>query len=72
MVDDGLVRRAASNADGRGVAVRADRRWNDVPGRGRAHPPAGRSKLFIERLDDEELEVLQRALDKVSLDCSFG
>jgi hypothetical protein len=32
----------------------------------------GVSKRFIERLDDQELEVLERALEKVSLDCSFG
>ena len=32
----------------------------------------GVSKLFIERLDDQELEVLERALEKVSLNCSFG
>ncbi len=32
----------------------------------------GVSKLFIERLDDDELAVLERALDKVSLHCSFG
>ena len=72
MVEEGLVRRAASNADGRGVAVA-------LTEAGMARLAAavpihlrGVSKLFIERLDDEELEVLQRALDKVSLDCSFG
>ena len=32
----------------------------------------GVSKLFVDRLDDEELAVLERALDKVSLHCSFG
>ena len=32
----------------------------------------GVSKLFIERLDDDELEVLERALNKVSVSCSFG
>jgi hypothetical protein len=30
------------------------------------------SELFIERLDDQELAVLERALDKLTLDCSFG
>jgi hypothetical protein len=30
------------------------------------------SKLFSERLDDEELALLEHALDKVSPDCSFG
>ena len=72
MVDDGLVRRAVSDSDGRGVAVA-------LTDAGRTRLAAavpihlqGVSKLFIERLDDEELVVLQRALDKVSLDCSFG
>ena len=32
----------------------------------------GVSKLFLERLDDRELAVLEQALDKVSLQCSFG
>jgi DNA-binding MarR family transcriptional regulator len=72
MVDEGLVRRAVADADGRGVAVA-------LTEAGMARLTAavpihlnGVSKLFIERLDDQELEVLQSALDKVSLDCSFG
>jgi hypothetical protein len=32
----------------------------------------GISKLFVEQLDDRELAVLERALSKVTLDCSFG
>jgi hypothetical protein len=32
----------------------------------------GVSRLFVDLLDDEELAVLERALDKVSLHCSFG
>ena len=72
MVDEGLVGRAVSDTDGRGVAVA-------LTEAGLARLAAavpihlqGVSKLFIERLDDRELEVLQQALDKVSLDCSFG
>ena len=30
------------------------------------------SKLFVDKLDDGELEVLARALTKVTLNCSFG
>jgi len=30
------------------------------------------AELFTERLDDEELAVLERAFDKVTVDCSFG
>jgi len=32
----------------------------------------GVSNHFVERLDDGELEVLERALAQVSLNCSFG
>ena len=32
----------------------------------------GVSEPFIERLDDEELAVLEHALEKVTPDCSFG
>ena len=30
------------------------------------------SELFIDPLDDQELAVLEHALDKVTPDCSFG
>ena len=32
----------------------------------------GVAELFVAQLDDEELAVLERALDKVTLDCTFG
>jgi hypothetical protein len=32
----------------------------------------GISKLFAARLDDQELAILERALGKVIIDCSFG
>ena len=32
----------------------------------------GVSRLFVEQLDDKELAVLERALNKVTLDCTFG
>ena len=32
----------------------------------------GVSELFLGRLDDEELVVLRRALDKVTVDTTFG
>lgn len=72
LVEEGLVRRMSSEADGRGVVIAiADagmaRLAETVP----VHLK-GVSKLFLERLDDEELAVLERALDKVSLRCSFG
>ena len=72
LVEEGLVRRTGSVSDGRGVVVTLtdaglSRLAEAVP----VHLQRV-STLFIERLDDEELAVLERALDKVSLRCSFG
>jgi DNA-binding MarR family transcriptional regulator len=72
LVDEGLVRRTSSDADGRGVVIALTetglaRLSEAVP----LHLE-GVSKLFIDRLDDQELEVLERALEKVSLNCSYG
>ena len=72
LVDEGLVGRTSADADARGVVVNLTdaglaRLRDTVPVHLR-----GVSKLFVERLDDQELEVLERALDKVTLDCSFG
>ena len=72
MVGEGFVRRTSSEGDGRGVVVALTeaglaRLTETVP----VHLQSV-SKLFLEQLDDEELEVLERALDKVSLHCSYG
>jgi DNA-binding MarR family transcriptional regulator len=72
LVDEGLVRRADADADGRGVVVAL----TDA-GIGRLTETApvharGISKLFVAPLDDQELAVLERALAKVIIDCSFG
>jgi DNA-binding MarR family transcriptional regulator len=72
LVDERLVERTRSDADGRGVVIGLTE-----TGLGRLLEAVpihleGVSKLFIDRLDDDELEVLGHALDKVSLDCSFG
>jgi hypothetical protein len=32
----------------------------------------GVSEMFVSQLDDQELAVLKSALDKVSVDCTFG
>jgi len=32
----------------------------------------GVSELFLAQLDDHELAVLKKALDKVTVDCTFG
>jgi DNA-binding MarR family transcriptional regulator len=72
LVDEGLVQRAAASADGRGVMVALTdagvaRLAETAPAHAR-----GISKLFVEPLDDRELEILERALGKVIIDCSFG
>src|SRR5256885_11370412 len=72
LVEEGLVRRAEAEADGRGVVVALSeagiaRLAETVPVHARAI-----SKLFVAQLDDEELAILERALGKVIIDCSFG
>ena len=72
LVDEGLVRRANAAGDGRGVLVTLTdagvaRLTETVP----VHLQ-GVSKLFVERLDDQELAVLETALRKVIVDCTFG
>ena len=72
LAQEGLLRRTSSDADGRGVVVALTDA--DLARLAAAVPVHlnGVSKLFLERLDDQELAVLEHALDKVSLDCSFG
>ena len=72
LVDEGLVRRSSADADARSVVVGVTeaglaRLRETVPVHLRRV-----SELFIERLDDQELSVLEHSLDKVTLDCSFG
>jgi DNA-binding MarR family transcriptional regulator len=72
LVGDGLVRRTNTTEDGRGVVVALTdagvaRVTETVPVHLR-----GVSKLFVGRLDDQELAVLQTALRKVTVDCTFG
>jgi DNA-binding MarR family transcriptional regulator len=72
LVDEGLVRRADADADGRGVVVALTdagvaRLTETAPAHAR-----GISKLFVAQLDDQELAILERVLGKVIVDCSFG
>jgi DNA-binding MarR family transcriptional regulator len=72
LVDEGLVRRADAGADGRGVVVALTdagvaRLTETAPIH--AH---GIAEYFVSRLDDQELAVLASALDKVTVDCTFG
>jgi DNA-binding MarR family transcriptional regulator len=72
LVDEGLVRRERADADARGVVVALTeagiaRLAETVPVHAR-----GISELFVAHLDDQELALLERALNKVIVDCSFG
>ena len=72
LVEEGLVRRANVDADRRGVVVALTdagiaRLTETVPVHLR-----GVSELFVAQLDDQELAVLKSALDKVTVDCTFG
>jgi DNA-binding MarR family transcriptional regulator len=72
LVDEGLLRRADAAEDGRGVVVALTdagvaRVTDTLP----VHL-LGVSTLFVDRLDDQELAVLEKALRKVIVDCTFG
>ena len=72
LVDDGLVCRANADADARGVVVALTdagmaRLVETAPVHAR-----GVARLFVEQLDDRELTELQKALAKVTPDCTFG
>src|SRR5256884_4136068 len=72
LVEEGFVRRANADADARGVVVALTdagvaRLTETAPVHLR-----GVSELFVGQLDDQELAVLKNALDKVSVDCTFG
>jgi DNA-binding MarR family transcriptional regulator len=72
LVDEGLVRRDKAGTDARGVVVALTdagiaRLAETVPVHAR-----GISELFVAQLDDQDLALLERALNKVIVDCSFG
>jgi DNA-binding MarR family transcriptional regulator len=72
LVNEGLVRREKASTDARGVVVALTKAGivrvaETAPAHAR-----GISELFVAKLDDQELALLERALKKVVLDCSFG
>jgi DNA-binding MarR family transcriptional regulator len=72
LVREGLVRRASADADARGIVVVLTeaglvRLTETAPVHVR-----GVAELFVAQLDDQELAVLEKALAKVTLDCTFG
>src|SRR5438876_5823274 len=72
LVNEGLVRRAHADADARGVVVQLTKSGlNRLTVAAPVHM-RGVSDLFLTKLDDQELAVLESALAKVTLDCTFG
>jgi DNA-binding MarR family transcriptional regulator len=72
LVDRGLVARAGADSDARAVVVSltdagVERLTETAPIHAR-----GVAKLFVAQLDDDELASLRNALEKVTLDCTFG
>jgi len=72
LVGEGLVSRESAAADARGVIVTLtpqgeSRLLETAPVHAR-----GVASLFVDRLDDQELESLETTLGKVKVDCSFG
>jgi DNA-binding MarR family transcriptional regulator len=72
LVDEGLVRRTNAAADARGVVVAlTDAGLARLAETAPVHLRHV-ATLFVAPLDDQELAVLERALDKVTVDCTFG
>jgi DNA-binding MarR family transcriptional regulator len=72
LVEEGLVRRANADADARSIVVALTdagvaRLTETAPVHLR-----GISELFVAQLDEQELAVFENALDKVTVDCTFG
>src|SRR5205085_8377339 len=72
LVEEGLVRRVDADADARGVVVAlTDSGMARLTEAAPVHL-RGISELFVAQLDDQELAVLKNALDKITVDCTFG
>src|SRR5437870_12806333 len=72
LVDEGLVRRADADADGRGVVVQLAKSGLDRLTVAAPVHMRGVSDLFLRKLDDQELAALASARAKATLDCTFG
>ena len=72
LVHERLVRRAQADADARGVVVQLTKSGlNRLTVAAPVHM-RGVSDLFLTKLNDKELGVLESALAKVTPDCTFG
>src|SRR5436309_1586606 len=72
LVREGVVRRAHADADARGVVVQLTNAGLDRLSVAAPVHIRGVSDLFLTKLDDQELAVLESALAKVTIDCTFG
>ena len=68
LVEEGLVRRANTDAE---VVALTDAGVARLTETAPVHL-RGVSEPFVAQLDDQEPAVLKNALDKVTLDCTFG
>ena len=72
LVAEGLLRRDRAGTDGRGVVVALTQAGITRLAETAPVHARGISTLFVAQLDDQELALLERALNKVIVDCSFG
>jgi len=72
LAGQGLVHRDRAGTDGRGVVVALTEAGIARLAKTAPVHASGISKLFIAQLDDQELALLERVLNKVIVDCSFG
>jgi DNA-binding MarR family transcriptional regulator len=72
LVGEGLVHRDKAGTDRRGVVVALTEAGVARLAETAPVHAGGIAKLFVDRLDDQELALLERALNKVIVDCSFG
>src|SRR5437773_1702821 len=72
LADEGLVRRDRAGTDARGVVVALTKAGIARLAETAPVHVGGISKLFVAQLDDQELALLEPALNKLIVDCSFG
>jgi DNA-binding MarR family transcriptional regulator len=72
LVNEGLVRRERASTDARGIVVALTKAGIARLAETAPVHARGISQLFVAQLDDQELALLERALKKVVVDCSFG
>ena len=72
LVNEGLVHREKAGTDARGVVVALTKAGLARLAETAPVHARGISELFVAQLDDRQLALLEAALSKVTVDCSFG